>query len=189
MTTAISKRAWMALAVAGVAAAASVVSAEEGASMSQREDALSAAWPGMVEGATVIDWEGKGLQEGDNGYTCLPSPQDMAGNAPMCLDEVWMAWAKAWQNKEPFTADRLGIAYMLAGDAGASNLDPFAMEATDDNQWVVEGPHLMIVAPPGLLDAFPTDPDSGGPYLMWKGTDYQHLMVPMGARPVEQGME
>jgi hypothetical protein len=40
----------------------------------------------------------------------------------------------------------------------------------------------MILAPAAMLDAFPTDPDSGGPYVMWKGTPYAHLMVPIGSR-------
>jgi hypothetical protein len=71
---------------------------------------------------------------------------------------------------------------MLAGDEGASNIDPFAEGPTDDNEWVVEGPHLMIIVPPELLEGFPTDPDNGGPYVMWKGTPYAHLMVPVGAR-------
>ncbi len=182
MKTTIAKRVLTGLALAG-AAVIGVAEAQEGASMSQREDALSATWPGMVEGATVVDWEGEVLKEGDNGYTCMPSPPDLAGNAPMCLDETWMAWAKAWQNKEPFSAERLGIAYMLQGDEGASNIDPYAMQETADNQWVVEGPHLMIIAPPALLEGMPTDPDNGGPYVMWEGTDYQHIMVPVGARP------
>lgn len=146
------------------------------------ENALSATWPGMVEGATVVDWEGKVLKEGSNGYTCMPTPPMLTGNAPMCLDETWMAWAQAWQAKEPYTAEALGIAYMLAGDAGASNVDPYAEGPSEDNQWIREGPHLMVIAPPALLEAFPTDPDNGGPYLMWKGTDYQHLMIPAGAR-------
>lgn len=182
MMTAIAKRMMTGLALAGLAVSG-VGQAEEAASMSLLEDALSATWPGMVEGATVVDWEGEVLQEGDNGYTCMPTPPSMTGRAPMCLDEAWMAWAQAWQNREPFTAERLGIAYMLAGDEGASNLDPYAEGPTEDNQWVVEGPHLMIIAPPALLEVFPADPDNGGPYLMWKGSDYQHLMVPVDARP------
>jgi hypothetical protein len=40
----------------------------------------------------------------------------------------------------------------------------------------------MIIAPPELLEAFPTDPNSGGPYVMWAGTPYAHLMVPVGSR-------
>jgi hypothetical protein len=148
-----------------------------------KKDALSAAWPGMVDGAQVVDWEGNVLQEGANGYTCLPTPPMLTGTAPMCMDSEWMEWADAWSNKKEFAADRIGISYMLAGDEGASNIDPFAEGPTEDNEWIVEGAHLMIIAPPGMLDTFPTEPDSGGPYVMWKGTPYEHLMVPVGARP------
>jgi hypothetical protein len=65
----------------------------------------------------------------------------------MCLDEVWMVWAVAWMNKKPFKADRVGVSYMLAGDTGASNTDPYAESETADNQWVVEGPHVMVLLP------------------------------------------
>jgi len=145
-------------------------------------DALSAGWPGMAENAAVVDWEGNVLKEGTNGYTCLPTPPMLSGSAPMCMDSEWLKWADAWQNKTDYAAESLGISYMLVGDEGASNTDPFAEGPTDDNEWIVEGGHLMIVAPAELLNAFPTDPDNGGPYVMWKGTPYAHLMVPIGAR-------
>jgi len=145
-------------------------------------DALSAAWPGMAKDATVVDWEGNVLKEGTNGYTCLPSPPMLTGSSPMCMDGEWMKWANAWQNKSDYTPESLGISYMLAGDEGASNIDPYAEGPTDDNEWIEEGAHLMILAPPELLDAFPTDPENGGPYVMWKGTPYQHIMVPIGSR-------
>ena len=72
---------------------------------------------------------------------------------------------------------------MLAGDGGASNTDTYAEGETKDNQWIVEGPHLMIIMPDNaLLDSLPTDPYAGGPYVMWKGTPYAHIMVPVGPR-------
>jgi len=145
-------------------------------------DALSAAWPGMAENATVVDWEGNVLREGSNGFTCFPTPPTLEGKAPMCMDSEWMEWADAWSNKKDYAADKLGISYMLAGDGGASNIDPYAEGPTKDNEWIREGAHLMILAPAALLEAFPTDPDNGGPYVMWKGTPYAHLMVPIGAR-------
>lgn len=145
-------------------------------------DALDAAWPGMAEDATVVDWEGNVLREGSNGYTCLPTPPNLMDKAPMCMDSEWLKWADAWQNKGEYAAESLGISYMLAGDGGASNVDPYAEGPTDDNEWIEEGPHLMILAPAELLEAFPTDPDNGGPYVMWKGTPYAHLMVPVDAR-------
>ncbi len=146
------------------------------------KDALRAAWPGMAENATVVDWEGNVLQEGSNGYTCLPTPPMLTATAPMCMDSEWMKWADAWQNKKEYAAESLGISYMLAGDEGASNIDPYAECPTDDNEWIREGAHLMILAPAALLEAFPTDPQNGGPYVMWKGKPYAHLMVPIGSR-------
>lgn len=158
----------------------SAVSAQEKADLLR--DALSAAWPGMAENATVVDWEGNVLQKGSNGYTCLPTPPMLTVDSPMCMDSEWMKWADAWQNKKDFTAESLGISYMLAGDGGASNIDPYAEGPTDENEWIREGAHLMIIAPAALLEAYPTDPQNGGPYVMWKGTPYAHLMVPIGAR-------
>lgn len=147
--------------------------------------ALSAAWPGMIEDATVVDWEGNVLKEGSNGFTCLPTPPMLTVDSPMCMDSEWMRWADAWQNKKDFTPRELGISYMLAGDGGASNIDPYAEGPTENNEWIREGAHLMIIAPAALLESFPTDPQNGGPYVMWKGTPYAHLMVPIGSRPAK----
>ena len=40
---------------------------------------------------------------------------------------------------------------------------------------------MVLYADPKALDAYPTDPKSGGPWVMWKGTPYAHLMVPVSA--------
>ncbi len=143
------------------------------------DDAISAAPNTIARNATIMDWAGNALRKGSNGYTCFPTPPNLKGTAPMCMDGPWMAWADAWMNKKPFKASAVGTAYMLAGDGGASNIDPYAKGPTADNQWVVEGPHLMIITPDAAaLDAIPTDPKNGGPYVMWKGTPYAHIMVP-----------
>jgi len=102
----------------------------------------------------------------------------------MCLDKIWVEWGDAWMNKKPFKAKGVGIAFMLAGDTGASNTDPFATAGTPSNQWVVEGPHLMVLVPDtAQLEGISTDPNNGGPYVMWKGTPYAHIMVPVANRP------
>jgi hypothetical protein len=141
------------------------------------KDALSATTAEMAKGATVVDWENNVLKEGDNGWTCFPTPPEIE-TGPMCVDEPWLAWADGWMNKKEVNITRLGISYMLAGDSGASNSDPYATEETDD--WIVGGPHLMVIVPdPSMLEGIPTDPENGGPWVMWKGTPYAHVMVPV----------
>ncbi len=141
------------------------------------KDALSATTAEMAKGATVVDWENNVLKEGDNGWTCFPTPPEI-DTGPMCVVEPWLAWADGWMNKKEVNITRLGISYMLAGDSGASNSDPYATEETDD--WVVVGAHLMIIVPDAsMLEGIPTDPENGGPWVMWKGTPYAHVMVPV----------
>ncbi|HJS87678.1 MAG TPA: hypothetical protein VJ779_19670, partial [Acetobacteraceae bacterium] len=153
-------------------------------------EALSAAPPAIRSTATVMDWDHTILRQGSGPYTCMPSdPNTRAkgGHDPMCLDQVWMTWADAYVGKKPFKADRGGIAYMLAGDSGSSNIDPYATDPAPNNQWVTEGPHVMVLLPdPKQLEGVPTDPNSGGAYVMWKGTPYAHIMVPVGMRPTAQ---
>lgn len=146
-------------------------------------DALSAAPHEIAMGATVVDWEQNVLKAGDNGWTCFPTPPP-AEKAPMCLDEPWLDWAASYMGKQPVDIDRIGIGYMLAGDSGGSNSDPYAEGETDD--WVVSGPHLMVISPDNTaLDGITTDPSTGGPWVMWNGTPYAHIMVPVGGKKHE----
>ena len=145
--------------------------------------ALSAAPTSIRKTATVKDWSGNTLKEGSSDYVCMPGPPEMKGVGPMCLDKVWQSWADAWMNKKDPQINGVGIAYMLQGDAGVSNTDPYAKTRTADNQWVVSGPHTMVLVPDkSTLDALPTDPNNGGPWVMWKGTPYAHIMVPVGGK-------
>jgi hypothetical protein len=145
-------------------------------------DALSAVPPSIANTATVMDWDHRVLRQGVGTYVCFPTPLPVRsrGREPMCLDNVWLAWLDAWMNAKPFTADRVGIAYMLAGDTGASAIDPYASKATAENEWVIDGPHIMLVVPNAAqLEGLPTNPKDKGPYVMWKGTPYAHIMVPL----------
>lgn len=119
----------------------------------------------------------KQLRAGTNGWVCFASSRE-----PMCLDKEWQKWAEAWMSKSVPKVEGTGIAYMLRGDNGASNTDPYATAPTADNQWVVSPAHVMVlVLDPKMLDAYPTDPKNGGPWVMWKGTPYAHIMLPVSA--------
>ena len=164
--------------------AAAAAAATAAANEAKIADALSAGLPSMAANSSVMDWDGTMLKTGTGPYTCMPTPPMLKGTAPMCMDGPWMAWAKAWQNHETPTTSTIGVSYMLAGDEGSSNIDPYAEGPTDDNEWVIEGPHLMILVPDAaLLEGIPTDPANGGPYVMWKDTPYAHVMVPINIPP------
>jgi hypothetical protein len=155
--------------------------------------AMSAAPEGIAKDATIMDWgdtpksQPKQLRAGTNGWVCYPSTpaafESASGEDPMCLDKSWQTWAEAWMNKTDPKVSAGGIAYMLRGDRGASNTDPYATGPAGSNQWVVSPPHIMVLyQDPKLLDPYPTDPKSGGPWVMWKGTPYAHLMVPVAEK-------
>jgi steroid delta-isomerase-like uncharacterized protein len=143
--------------------------------------ARSAAPPEISAAATVLDADGTVLHAGTNGWTCVAMP-----GQPMCVDRQWMNWLDAYMHqRNDVRVDAVGIAYMLQGDVGASNTDPFAAGPTADNEWVVTGPHLMIVVPDAaLLEGMPTDPRQGGPYVMWRNTPFVHVMIPVEAHSV-----
>jgi hypothetical protein len=69
---------------------------------------------------------------------------------------------------------------MLQGESAASNTDPFATEPAAGEDWLVDPPHVMLLLP-GDLDqtGFSTDHDPSEPYIMWAGTPYEHIMVPV----------
>jgi len=141
--------------------------------------ATSAAPPDIGRNAAVVsmdDGKMKELRAGTNGWVCM---LDLVGDS-MCLDKEWQAWGEAWMNKkEPPKPKTVGVAYMLNGGKGASNTDPYATKRTADNQWVVSGPHIMLLpTDASQLDAYPTDWTKGGPWVMWKGTPYAHIIVP-----------
>jgi len=160
----------------------------------QAQDAMSdsdytakvstAAPASVIKGATIVRMQNDGtmrtLQTGSNGFTCMIAG---AGDA-MCLDGNAMLWAQAWQ-KHSAPPDSVGFVYMLGGDNGASNSDPFATAASADNHWVKTGPHVMIVGSAAKMMGYPAtaDPDPTKPYVMWPDTPYAHLMIPVASAP------
>lgn len=145
------------------------------------EEALSAAHPEIAAGAAVMDWKGNVLRGGYTDWICYPTPPGRGmAKCPMCLDKTWRDLVAARVAKADFKPKTVGIAYMLAGDCPVSNTDPSAEGPTKDNQWInAEGPHLMVILPDAAgLEGLSTDPYSGKPYVMWKGSPYAHIMVP-----------
>ena len=156
------------------------------------KNAMSAAPDSVSSAATIMDWPategGKFVQlrAGKNGWVCYPSmpaASTAVGQDPMCLDAEFQKWAGAWMGKKPPKLTGVGVAYMLQGDRGASVTDPYAttaQAAKNAQDWVVAGPHIMVTTPnTAALNSLPGVPTGGIPWVMWKGTPYAHVMVPV----------
>ena len=143
--------------------------------------AKSAGPPSVTSKATIKAPDGKVLQEGSSSYTCYPQ-QPIIG--PMCNEAVWDSLIGAMLKKEAFQPDKFSVSYMLAGEGtalGVSNSDPYASDPAASEDWVKEGPHLMIVVPDSaVLEGMSTNPNDPV-YVMWGDTPYAHIMVKIEA--------
>ena len=150
------------------------------------KSAMSAA-PKKVGGAATIvvmgaDGKMRTLREGTNGFTCMPDNPATPGPDPMCMDKAAWEWAANMGGHKPPATGKVGLMYMLAGGTDASNTDPYAPKPSAKKDWVKTGTHIMIVgADASFYDQYPKSakPDTSVPYVMWAGTPYQHLMIPV----------
>ena len=116
--------------------------------------------PGLVEGRESSVWC----------PACIPALFD--------LDQEWLH-AYAIKSAPP---DKIGFIYMLQGGWDFSNTDPFATKP-EAGKATITGPHVMVVGPrmksvPGY-DRTGEGVDTAIPYVMWKDTQYEHLMIPI----------
>jgi hypothetical protein len=154
----------------------------------QLANAMSAAPHAISKDATILGFpveEGGDmvvLREGTNGWTCYTDWPVSPGNDPACYDATFEAWNAAYHAGSEPAITTTGVAYMLAGGSDPSNTDPMAMEPLTGEEWITTPPHLMIVLPRDLdPSVFTTDHHTGYPYIMWEGTAYEHVMVPVVA--------
>jgi hypothetical protein len=157
------------------------------------QNAMSAAPMVIASAAAVLDLPGSDgkmaqLKAGTNGWTCVPDDPNTPANDPTCTDAGFMDWFGAWMQHKPPHLTMPVIAYMLQGASDASNTDPFKMKPDSGQPWVITGPHIMVAVPdPRSLSKFSTDWKSGGPYVMFAGTPYAHLMIPVAAAKADSG--
>jgi hypothetical protein len=150
--------------------------------------AESAAPASIAHNASIIAIDAKGtvttVRKGTNGWTCMPDAPETPGPDPQCMDANAAQWGDAWLQHKPPPTGKVGVIYMLEGGTDASNTDPYAKQPTAENHWIKTGPHIMIVGSKDILAGYPSgpQPDTSGPYVMWAGTPYAHLMVPVNPK-------
>ena len=130
--------------------------------------------PGATAGAAMAE-----LKKGTNGWTCMPDDPSTPAKDPMCMDKNAMTWADAWMNHKSPQISSIGIGYMLQGGSTADNDDPFAKQPQAGKQWLMEPPHLMVFGTKIDPAVYSNAPNTTRPWVMWKGTPYEHLMVPI----------
>jgi hypothetical protein len=147
-------------------------------------NAMTAAPATLSRDATIAEMNEDGsmkvLRKGTGAWTCVPDDPSTQGNDPMCLDPNAMEWLHAYTTKVP-PPDKIGFIYMLQGGWDFSNLDPYATKP--DGKATITGPHVMVVGP-GVKKVPGYDRTGNGvnpriPYVMWKDTSYEHLMIPV----------
>ncbi len=160
--------------------------------------AYSTAAPSFIAAnCTVVDMDSEGnqivLREGTNGWTAMAAnprgPADPENGwkdaheaMAMVGDAQSFKWVTAYMSKTKPEMESDGWAWMLHGDMGEDNSKQMVMNKEDaaEGQWIESGPHLMLMPKdPSSLAGQTTDFMSGAPYVMFKGTGYDHLMIPV----------
>ena len=169
----------------GASASTSNASTASRASNDPVASAESAAPASLSHNATVMVADASGAmkvaRQGTNGWTCIPDNPQTPGPDPMCFDTNAGKWVLAMFAHKPPPSGVTGVMYMLEGGTDASNTDPYAKTPTANDDWIKTGPHVMIVGSKDILTGYPSGakPDTSAPYVMWAGTPYAHLMVPV----------
>ena len=123
-----------------------------------------------------LQWlEIRNMSDPENGW------KDPHEAMPMVMDAEGMKWAMAFMTGQKPELDRDGWMYMLHGDMGEDNTKQLVFNKdAADGQWIVSGPHLMLMPKdPSSLKGLTTDFNSGDPYIMFEGTGYDHVMIPI----------
>ena len=170
--------------VAGLIAAAgiSAVHADDAATIA---NALSAAPKAVAANASVVTFDDKmqvvTLKKGTNNFSCIADDPATPSNDPVCVDANGLEWTIALITKKPPPEGKIGFGYMLQGETAASNVDPFAAPPAD-GKWSEAGPHVMIFNAGATMAGYPNHgehPDATQPFVMWGGSPYEHLMIPV----------
>jgi hypothetical protein len=119
-------------------------------------NALSAGPATIAQHAAVTDWpanpkdgmsQGRVIRKGTNGWTCMPDIPGRPQHDPMCMDQTMMKWLMATLAGRKPDINRVGLSYMLMGEARQGQGATPATEPRQVKEWFYVGPHVMVVLP------------------------------------------
>jgi hypothetical protein len=107
---------------------------------------------------------------------------------PASVDEAMMKWMQAtFAGRKP-KIDRVGMAYMLQGEAGADQNDLSVKTPAKGRNWYYVGPHVMIVLPDkdkSSLKYVNRDISTSEPYVTALKSSSPLLVIPI-VRPHQE---
>lgn len=160
-------------------------------------NALSAGPEAITKHATVVDWpahpqegmsHGRVLREGDNGWICMPDVPGRPQHDPMCVDETMMQWLMATLEGKKPNIDKVGLSYMLMGEARQGQGAPHVKDPAEVKEWFYIGPHIMIVLPDaaaGAMNDINRDITKNLPYITFLSASPDK--TPLWIIPVAKG--
>jgi hypothetical protein len=158
------------------------------------KNALSAGPDFVTEKATVMDRPNPGeqhgtiLRAGSNGWTCMPGRPGKPAHEPACAGATMMKWLQARFAERKPNIDRVGMAYMLQGEAFADPNDLAVKTPPKGKDWSYVGPHVMIVLPnkdKSALKYVNRDISTSDPYVIELSSSSPLLVIPI-ARPHQE---
>jgi hypothetical protein len=128
------------------------------------KNALSAGPPWVADHASVVELattttEGapkvteRVVRQGTNGWTCIPDIPGRPQHDPMCVDETTKKWLTAVMEGRKPNIDRVGLSYMLLGEAREGQNAAPAKDPSTVRDWHYIGPHVMVALPDSDMDA------------------------------------
>jgi hypothetical protein len=161
------------------------------------KNALAAAPDFISAHATVVDWVdpriagkldmGRVLRKGTNGWTCMPDIPGRPQHDPMCADEPMMEILMDIIAGRTPTVKRVGLSYMLLGEARQGQGAGPAKDPREVKEWFYIGPHIMVALPAesvSALDRINQDLKNGLPYTSLLNPK---VNVPIWVIPVRSG--
>lgn len=120
------------------------------------------------------------LRAGSGAWTCFPDDPRTPGPDPACYDRNAMLWLDAFYAGTVPHLPAPGIVYKMQGGSDPSMDDPFATAPPAGGQYVTTPPYLVVIpaGDPRTLTADAVPPGSHEA-VMWAGTAYAHLHVPL----------
>ena len=162
-------------------------------------NALSAGPASITQDATVMDWpadpkdgmsHARVIRQGTNGWTCMPDIPGRPQHDPMCVDEIMMKWLMATLAGTKPDIDRVGLSYMLMGEARQAQGATPARDPRQVKEWFYVGPHVMVVLPDsakGALRGITKDLSTNQPYISFLSSS--DVATPIWVIPVAKARD